>query len=351
MAILGPSIWAVSDGRAGNAAQVRALSQALGSMSSWIRLGHIRGEAHRQQPLVFTPRPPWTWLPADRWPQPLAALPGPQRASLSPPWPTLWIAAGRRSAALTAYVRQASGGRTLTVHILNPHIRPDFCDLLIVPEHDEVHGDNVIRTTGSPTGFAPEMLEEASLAFANLADDPGRAAIVILGGHSRTHRFSEAAAARLEGQLRSLSQTGWRLRMTTSRRTPIPVVARFRKLAGEIGAAFWAGPQDGDNPYLAWLIFSQAAIVTEDSANMLSDAAWHGLPIHIARLEGRSEKFDRLHDSLLRHGAARWFTGQMETWTYTPLSEAERVAALITDKLLERHPQPSIGPAPSARSS
>ena len=343
MASLGPSIWAVSDGRAGNAAQVRALTAALGATGRWMKIAHIAGAAHRQEPLVLTPRAPWRWLPADRWPAPLHALPKAQRATLAAPWPTVWIAAGRRSASLTKLARDMSGGKTFTVQILDPYIAPSNFDLLVVPEHDAVSGPNVIRTVGSPAYFAPEALEEAAQAFADLADETRRSAIVILGGDSRVHTFTNAAADRLEGQMRALAADGWRLRITTSRRTPVPIAARFRQMAGDLGAAFWAGPQDGPNPYLAWLLFSNAAIVTEDSANMLSDAAWHGLPVHIAKLEGRADKFDRLHESLMQRGVARWFTGQLEQWSYEPLREADRVADLIVEKLLERYPPPAFG--------
>lgn len=342
MGSLGPSVWAVSDGRAGNAAQVRAVTAALGSMDRWVRIAHIAGEAHRQDPLVLTPRMPWRWLPADRWPSPLQALPQAQRPLLAAPWPTVWIGAGRRSAPLTRFARAASGGETFTVQILDPRIAPSNFDLLVVPEHDAVSGPNVIRTVGSPAYFSPEALEEAEQNFAHLADETYNSAIVVLGGDSRAHTFTQAAADRLEGQMRELASYGWRLRLTSSRRTPVPIAARFRQMAGDIGAAFWAGPQDGPNPYLAWLLFSNAAIVTEDSANMLSEAAWHGLPIHIAKLEGRAEKFDRLHNSLIRRGVARWFTGSLDQWAYEPLREAERVADIIVARLLERFPAPAF---------
>lgn len=340
---LGPSVWAVSDGRAGNAAQVRAVLQALGDTRRWIQIAHIAGEAHRADPLVLSPRIPWRWLPADKWPNPLTALPKDQRDLLGPPWPTVWVAAGRRSAALTRAVRELSGGKTLTVQILDPKISPDNFDLLVTPAHDEVSGPNVIQTIGSPSYFAPDLIEQAGQSFADLADERGKSAIVILGGNSKAHTFTDAAAERLDSQLRTLAGQGWRLRITTSRRTPVQVVAKFRAMADEIGARFWAGPEDGENPYLAWLVFSDCAIVTEDSANMLSDAAWHNLPIHIARLEGRSDKFDKLHQSLIDHGAARLFGGVLETWTYPALREADRVADAIVAKLLERHPQPSMG--------
>ncbi|CAN0595440.1 unnamed protein product, partial [Laminaria digitata] len=154
---LGPSVWAVSDGRAGNAAQVRAVLQALGDTRRWIQIAHINGESHRSEPLTLTPRLPWTLLPADKWPSPLASLPKNQRDLLTPPWPTIWIAAGRRSAALTRAVRELSGGKTLTVQILDPRIPSENFDLLVTPAHDETNGPNVIQTIGSPSYFAPDL--------------------------------------------------------------------------------------------------------------------------------------------------------------------------------------------------
>lgn len=342
MRTLGPSVWAVSDGRAGNASQVRALVHALGEPGRWMRIAHILGEAHRAEPLVLTARAPWTWLSADKWPAPLKSLPAAQRALLTPPWPTLWIAAGRRSAAFTRMVRKHSDGKTFTVQILNPYIDASNFDLLVVPEHDGLSGANVVSTAGSPSYFSPDAMEETAQAFAPLADDTRRSVIVVLGGNSKVHKFTPAAAARLDGQLRGLAAQGWRLRITTSRRTPIGIVTQFRKLADETGGLFWAGAQDGPNPYLAWLMFSKAAIVTEDSSNMLSEAAWHGLPLHIAPLEGHAAKFTHLHESLIRRGAARRFTGTLDQWTYAPLREADRVADLIVAKLLERYPAPAF---------
>ena len=339
---LGPSIWAVSDGRAGNAAQVRAIISALAETQRWLQIGHIYGLGHRSDPVTLSPRAPWTWLPGANWPAPRLALPKAQRNQMKAPWPSLWLAAGRRSAPYTASVRGWSGGQTFTVQILDPKTDPEKFDLVVVPEHDSLEGPNVIRTTGSPTHFSEEAIEEAGQAFADLADENGKSAIVVLGGNSKAHTFTRARADELMNEFETLARKGWRLRITCSRRTPVGIVAEMRGFADRIGARFWANEQDGPNPYLAWLIYSNAAIVTEDSANMLSDAAWHGLPVHIARLKGSAPKFDRLHASLIERGCARWFEGTLELWDYEPLREAARVADQIIEKLLERHPQPEL---------
>ena len=48
---IGPSVWPVSDGRAGNAAQVKAIAAALGERSRWMKLAHIKGAAHQAGPI------------------------------------------------------------------------------------------------------------------------------------------------------------------------------------------------------------------------------------------------------------------------------------------------------------
>ena len=347
-ASLGPSIWAVSDGRAGNAAQVRAIASALSETSRWMRIGHIQGKGHRNEPLHLTPRAPLRWLPPSKAFKPLLALPQAERELFVAPYPTVWVGAGSRTAPYSAGMRDWSSGQTLTVHVLDPRTDTTDFDILVTPRHDLSDGVNVVQTMGSPAYFSADDVEAAGLAFADLADERGRSAIVVLGGDSRTHTFDKAAMTRLEVHLRAVLAQGWRLRITCSRRTPIPARAHFRAMADEVGAKFWEGPSDGPNPYLAWLLFSDAAIVTEDSTNMLSDAAYFGLPLHMARLTGRSEKFDRLHESFISKGIARWLHGGLETWTYKPLREADKVADKIVEELLKRYPQPDMGETGSA---
>jgi len=332
----GPSIWTVSDGRAGNHAQIRALRAALSEASRWQSVEHIQAEAHRTQALTLRPRAPWTYLPGAHWPLARLALPKADRDTLSPPWPSLWIAAGRRSAPYTAAIRKWSKGRTLTVQILDPKRQPADFNLVVVPEHDTLDAPNVLRIPGSLTHFSQAELEAARQRAAQQADHQTKTALILLGGHSKTHRFTQEDADRLETQLRALHRQGWALRLTSSRRTPQAIAEQFRHMAASMNGQFWAGPADGDNPYLSWLVGSDIAIATQDSANMLSEVAWHGLPLHIAKLSGPQSKLDRFYDSLITARAARWFDGTASDWTYPPLRTADKVADRVVHMLLER---------------
>ena len=43
-------------------------------------------------------------------------------------------------------------------------------------------------------------------------------------------------------------------------------------------------------------------------------------------------------DATIRQGAARWFSGGIDTWTYQPVREAARVADELVRLLLQRRP-------------
>ena len=83
-----------------------------------------------------------------------------------------------------------------------------------------------------------------------------------------------------------------------------------------------------------------AALVTEDSANMLADPAFFGKPIHILKLEGSSPRFDRLHEGFIKQGASRWFSGGIDNWSYQPVREAARAADAAVKLLLKRGHEP-----------
>jgi mitochondrial fission protein ELM1 len=334
----GPSVWCVADGRAGIVNQTTALAAALAEPDRAAKLAHIRSEAHRAAPVILQPRGWRLMLRPDLWPAPLVALPPEQRKHLAPPWPDIWIAAGRRSIPYSRLMRKRSGGRTLVVQIQDPRVPLSDFDLVLPPHHDGVIGPNVFPILGPPVWFAAERVAEAKDRFAHLAEPGTQKVLVSLGGDSRTHNFTQERGAAIEAGLRKLA-AGRRFWISVSRRTPEAIRIRFRNLAAELDAVFWESEErDGPNPYVAFLSQCDAVLVTEDSANMLADPAFFAKPIHIMKLEGASPRFDRLHEGFVRQGAARWFSGGVESWVYPALREAARAADEIVRLMHARHP-------------
>jgi uncharacterized protein len=317
------TIWCVSDGRTGIARQTLAVADAIGEI--------IPVET---KVIHLTPKAPQVWLPPTLWPFPLAALTQDERDQLLPPWPDIWIANGRRAIPYSLRAKAWSGGRSLIVQLQNPRVDPARFDMVVPPIHDGVEGGNVVPTLGAPVWYTQSQIEFAKAQFPVFAQGEGPLVLVILGGASKRHSFSLARAQRIINDLTKLAADGARLLITVSRRTPSDVGALFRSFAGQNGAGFFEDEaRDGANPYLAWLASATHALVTEDSTNMMTDAAFFGLPIHLLRLEGGDARFDRLHQAFLDRGAARWFAGTLETWTYLPARDALEVASAIVDRV------------------
>lgn len=332
-----PSIWVMSDGRAGIERQAVSLSRALQASPAWTSLTGFRGGGKRSSPLRLAPRGWQVNLPPTLWPSPLSLLSSDERDLLRPPWPDLLIGNGRRSIAYALHVKRRSRGRTMLVQIQHPKVAVNKFDLVIPPEHDALTGPNVFPILGPPVWWGEDEINAAASRFPDLRTDPGRKVMVAIGGDSRTHRLTPAALSRISDALRAAHAQGATLWVTVSRRTSPDARASLRKLSGELNARFWENEQrDGPNPYLAFLALSDAAMVTEDSANMLAEPALFGRPTHVLKLEGGSPRFERLHAGFIARRSARWWTGKLDDWSYTPIREAERAALEVARRLGER---------------
>ncbi len=277
------------------------------------------------------PRLPWTLMPVAHWPLPFNAL-GHDSSSFAPPWPRLVIGCGWRSIPFCLEVKRRTAGAAFTVQLQHPRIAPSHFDLVIPPEHDRLSGPNVIPMIGSPNLVTRAKLDEAAYLWRpRLAGLPKPRLAVLIGGKSKSHRFGVDDATRLALQLKTLAGEGFAIMATTSRRTGEEQTQIIRQALASSNATVWDGT--GDNPYLGYLALADAILVTSDSTNMATEAAATGKPVHVVALPCTNPKFDALHQQLESLGIARPFSGKIGTWTYQPLDETARIAAIIREKL------------------
>jgi mitochondrial fission protein ELM1 len=313
-------IWAVSDGRAGIEAQVVGLAEAV---------------ARHAPALVVSKHVAWrgpaAWLPPQLHPASKAWLKDP--TALGPPWPDLWIAAGRASLPLSLRVRDRSGGRTFVVQLQNPRTALGRFDLVIPPEHDGLAGANVVPILGAPTRVTLEKIGGKAHAFAEaLASLPHPRVAVLIGGKSRTHDLSPARAAAMAAEVEgAMRAAGGSVMVTFSRRTPPAARALLRERWSALPGVIW--DDQGPNPYFAYLAAADALLVTEDSTNLAIDAAATGKPVHVLKMDGHAAKFARFHAALRQRGVARPFEGRLEHWSYPPLNETDRAAEAILARM------------------
>ena len=110
---------------------------------------------------------------------------------------------------------------------------------------------------------------------------------MLLGGESQAFSFPPEIAASFGAKLASLARdTGGSLLVTPSRRTRADSLAALTAAIKDLPHTVWDGT--GENPYFAFLALADAIVVTEDSVNMVTEAAGTGKPVYVQALAGRS---------------------------------------------------------------
>jgi mitochondrial fission protein ELM1 len=313
------TLWAVSDGRTGIEAQALGLAEAV---------------ARRRPAEVVVKRIGWK-AGLGRLPWRLNVLPrrslAPE-AGVAPPWPDIWIAAGRATLPLSTRVKAWSKGRTFVVQTQHPRARLAAFDLVVPPAHDQVTGANVLPIAGAPNRLTPERLAADLERFRGRIDPlPTPRVAVIVGGRSKAFDLPPARAAAMAEEIAAaVSKAGGSVLVSFTRRTPEAARRILARGLGKLPGWVWDG--EGENPYFAFLAAADAILVTEESTNLATDAAAAGKPVHVLRMAGQSAKFTRFHEDLRSRGVARPFTGALEPWSYPPLNETDRAA----EELLRR---------------
>jgi mitochondrial fission protein ELM1 len=312
------NVWTVTDGRAGIEAQALGLAEAIG----------------RRAPIVLKTkhvelRTPWSWAPPGFTPWPRAALTLDSDA-IEPPWPDIFIGCGRASIPFALGIRDWSRGKTFVVQLQDPRVNPREFDVVAPPIHDRLEGPNVIPIVGACHRVTPQRVEEAVAEFSGpaLDDLPSPRFAVLIGGKSKRQDISAKRAREIADSLVALQrETGGSLLVTLSRRTGDAARMQLRTWLAPHSAIFFEG--EGANPYPAMLGVADHVFVTADSVNLAVEAAATSKPVHILNVDGNAGKLERFHQSLARRGCARTFTGKLETWSYPPLLETDRVSAAV----------------------
>lgn len=316
-------VWALSDGRAG------IENQALGVAEAVARL--VPAD-------ITVKRVRWRrWL--RRLPTRAIALAQAARDPVSdpvaPPWPDLLIGNGRAAIPFAVAMRRWSKGAAFVVQLQDPLRSPRLFDLVAPPLHDGLEGPGVFPILGAPHRVTRDRLEEAASRFSALAALPRPRVAFLVGGRSRAFDLPGPLADDLAGRVAAAAwREGGSVMATLSRRTPAAAAAAIRARLHGPAALTWDG--EGENPYFAMLALADHVVVTEDSVNMATEAAFTGKPVHVAAIAGRQARKDRFYADLAARGVARPFDGALPTWRYAPLDETSRLAAEVVRRLSAR---------------
>ena len=306
---MAPESWILSEPYAGLQAQALGLAEAAGLSPGTVALH---------------PRRPWSWVPAARWPAPLAAV------GLAAAPPGILFTAGGTAGAVGAACRRRG---SVVVQVQDPRMALRRFDLVVANQHDGLRGPNVIVTRTALHRATPARLAEARAVWAQrLGHLPRPLVAVLVGGSNGRFRLGAAEGASLAGKLAGMMRADRvGLALTPSRRTAPAVRHILAELLAPLGAWIWDG--DGENPYFGLLALADAIVVTGDSISMVSEAVATRAPVLLADLPGRSARIGRFRRTLLDAGRVRPFAGHLEDWPAQPLDDTAEAGAEVRRRL------------------
>ena len=244
------------------------------------------------------------------------------------------ISCGRKSVIPSIHLKNTANKKVFNIHIQDPKVDLNHFDFIVAPEHDEIHGQNVISTKGAIHYLTEnEISENKDYLNSFIKRDERKIWTLILGGPTKYYDYSTKNMKHIFTSLyKLLKKHDFQLVVIPSMRTPINTIHYAREFFGDNHTII----MDVDKKaYLSALALSENIIVTCDSSSMISEAALTGKPIYIASIlpKKNDKRFQKFRNLFRELNITRNLGEEVENWTYEKLDETNRVANIIKQKI------------------
>ncbi len=242
------------------------------------------------------------------------------------------ISCGRKSVIPSILLKRRFKKDIFNIHIQDPKVNIENFDSIICPEHDDLHGENVVKTKGAIHYLTNEEIKK-NINY--LKPNHGEKKIVtfILGGPNKYYSFSEKQMDKLFAKIKNMFiSSKYKLILIPSYRTPDNILKLAYNYFNEDHLVI---KERDKKAYLSSLGLANIIIVTCDSTSMISEAAITGKPVYVAQMNHRLsihrfEKFYKLFKDL---GIIRNLENKIEYWTYEGLNEVNRAASQVKEQM------------------
>ncbi len=268
--------WVFSDGRKGHEIQSMTLARAL---------------AEQVEFFPFTLKQPWLTFAPRRLPRFDLAINGSIEPQITTP-PDLIITTGRIAAAVGKHYKSKLIAQSISckhIHILNPKDNLNKYDWVLIPEHDDVKGENVINFVGSIHPYNQQWFEQDK-------DESFNQYLAIFIGNPKKEYFKNDFAAEIAAIQEHFKESPLYFcgspRLNPNSKEVIKSLVRAQD-------KIWLDELDGPNPYESLLKNAKKIFVTSDSINMVNEACASSVPVSIlAEKHATSPKHRRFLNSL-----------------------------------------------------
>ncbi len=242
------------------------------------------------------------------------------------------ISCGRKSVIPSILLKRRFKKDIFNIHIQDPKVNIKNFDSIICPEHDDLQGENVIKTKGAIHYLTNEEINK-NINYLKPNQGEKKVVTFILGGPNKYYSFSEKQMDRMFAKVKNMFiSSKYKLIVIPSYRTPDNILKLAYNYFNEDHLVI---RERDKKAYLSSLGLANIVIVTCDSTSMISEAAITGKPVYVAQMNHRLsihrfEKFYKLFKDL---GIIRNLENKIEHWTYDGLKEVNRAALQVKEQM------------------
>ena len=242
------------------------------------------------------------------------------------------ISCGRKSVIPSLALKKKYKEKVFTIHIQDPKVSADKFDLIICPEHDNLDGQNVIKTTGAIHYLSEkEIFKEKN--YLQIDKENKKVIAFILGGPNKYYSFSDKEIDFLFNKIKTIfTRDKYKLVIIPSYRTPTEII---KKAFNSFGHDHKVVKEVDKKAYLSALSISDNIVITCDSTSMISEAAITGKPIYVAQMEPKKNnlRFQKFFSQFKQLNIIKDLTDKIDLWSYNKLDEVNRISSMINERI------------------
>ena len=242
------------------------------------------------------------------------------------------ISCGRKSVVPSIALKKRFKDNIFNIHIQNPKVSLEHFDLVICPEHDDIHGENVLKTTGAIHYLTKKEINKKH-NYLKIKRDDKKIVSFLIGGPNKYYNYSERELDFVFNKVKnSFTPDKYKVVVIPSYRTPENII---KKAVNTFSFNHEVVKTVNKSAYLESLNIADFIVVTCDSTSMISEAAVTGKPIYVAHMQSikNNYRFKKFYTQFKKLGIIRDLEDSIDIWSYNQLDEVNRIAPIIKEKM------------------
>ena len=242
------------------------------------------------------------------------------------------ISCGRKSVIPSIYLKKKYKKKIINIHIQDPKVSLDNFDFIVAPEHDQLEGNNVLKTKGAIHYLRNDELSQNE-NYLKPKINKEKVVSFIVGGPNKYYNYNSKILDEVFSKVKNnFINKGYQLIFIPSMRTPQNVIDQAENYFDKNQIII---KNVDKKAYLSSRKLADHIVVTCDSTSMISESAITGKPIYVAQMPAvkknhRFKKFFSLFKSL---NIIRDLENSLDSWDYEKLNETDRISSYIKKQI------------------